>query len=235
MHSIASIKGGSRLDIEKASMLGGLLQKITGKGQPEGVADSNPVEQVQVIDKKAIQKATETLKKYKDGKKKLEDRIVEEEQWWKLRHWDVINNGKSNADRPEPTSAWLLNSLSAKHADIMDNYPECTTQPHSCLQLRPKQLPPPLHPSSSPHDNFLQHFLRSWYLPDTTKRRACQVIQGLESGEKSVACPGAKVHTGAELILGLREWNISELMECSGISSCGGKKHFLKKQSCLIS
>lgn len=42
--------------------------------------------------------------------------------------------------------------------DIMDNYPECTTQPHSCLQLRPKQLPPPLHPPSSPHDNFLQIF-----------------------------------------------------------------------------
>ena len=42
--------------------------------------------------------------------------------------------------------------------DIMDNYPECTTQPHSCLQLRPKQLPPPLHPSSFPHDNFLQLF-----------------------------------------------------------------------------
>lgn len=42
--------------------------------------------------------------------------------------------------------------------DIMDNYPECTTQPHSCLQLRPKQLPPPLHPSSSPRDNFLQLF-----------------------------------------------------------------------------
>lgn len=34
--------------------------------------------------------------------------------------------------------------------DIMDNYPECTTQPHSCLQLHPQQLPPRLHPLSSP-------------------------------------------------------------------------------------
>lgn len=34
--------------------------------------------------------------------------------------------------------------------DIMDNYPECTTQPHSCLQLHPQQLPPLLHPLSSP-------------------------------------------------------------------------------------
>lgn len=81
------------------------------------------------IDKKAIKKAVETLKTYKDGKTKLEKRITEEEQWWKLRHWDVINNGESNKDRPEPTSAWLFNSITAKHADLMDNFPEPNVLP----------------------------------------------------------------------------------------------------------
>jgi hypothetical protein len=106
------------------------MQKLMGqnKVQPEGVADNTPVESVQAIDKKAIQKAIETLKKYKDGKRKLEDRIVEEEQWWKLRHWDVINKGE-NTDRPQPTSAWLFNGVAAKHADIMDNYPEPNVLP----------------------------------------------------------------------------------------------------------
>lgn len=103
-------------------------KKLMGKAQPEGVADGTPVEAPQVIDKKAIQKAAETLKKYKDGKRKLEDRIVEEEQWWKLRHWDVIRNGETT-DRPEPVSAWLFNSISGKHADIMDNYPEPNVLP----------------------------------------------------------------------------------------------------------
>ena len=101
--------------------------KLMGKAQPEGVTDSTPVEQAQVIDKKAVEKAAETLKKYKDGKKNLEDRIVEEEQWWKLRHWDVI--GKDEKDRPQPTSAWLFNGIAAKHADIMDNYPEPNVLP----------------------------------------------------------------------------------------------------------
>ena len=87
----------------------------------------------QVIDKKAIEKAIATLKEYKDGKRNLETRIVEEERWWKLRHWDVIR-GKSGdfrgeEARPEPTSAWLFNSIANKHADIMDNYPEPNVLP----------------------------------------------------------------------------------------------------------
>lgn len=103
-------------------------QKLMGKAQPEGVTDNTPVEQAKGIDKKAVEKAAETLKKYKDGKKNLENRIVEEEQWWKLRHWDVIGKGEST-DRPQPTSAWMFNSIAAKHADIMDNYPEPNVLP----------------------------------------------------------------------------------------------------------
>ena len=104
------------------------MRQIMGKTQPEGVATETITEGVQVIDKKAIEKAVETLKKYKDSKKNLEDRIVEEEQWWKLRHWDVV--GKSEVgDKPQPTSAWLFNSISAKHADMMDNYPEPNVLP----------------------------------------------------------------------------------------------------------
>ena len=115
-------KGKTILDYLPAA-----AQKLMGKAQPEGVMEQ-PSESMGVIDKKAIEKAAETLKKYKDGKKNLEDRIVKEEQWWKLRHWDLINEGEST-DRPQPTSAWLFNSLSAKHADMMDNFPEPNVLP----------------------------------------------------------------------------------------------------------
>lgn len=103
-------------------------QKLMGKAQPEEVANESVTDVIETIDKKAIEKATETLKKYKDGKKKLEDRIVEEEQWWKLRHWDVIGKGESG-DRAQPISAWLFNVITAKHADVMDNYPEPNVLP----------------------------------------------------------------------------------------------------------
>jgi hypothetical protein len=104
-------------------------QKLIGKTQPEVVTEQSSVgERPQAIDKKAIQEAAETLKKYKDGKQRFEERIVEEEQWWKLCHWDVIGKGEMG-DRPQPTSAWLFNSISAKHADMMDNYPEPNVLP----------------------------------------------------------------------------------------------------------
>ena len=101
---------------------------LLGGKQPEGVAQEIPPAKQEVIDKKAIQKAIETLKAYKDGKRRLEDRIVEEEQWWKLRHWDVVGKGELGA-RAQPTSAWLFNSICAKHADVMDNYPEPNVLP----------------------------------------------------------------------------------------------------------
>lgn len=104
------------------------MQKLMGKAQPEEEAANVPAENLNVIDKEAVQQAAETLKKYKDGKRKLEERIVEEEQWWKLRHWDIIAKGESS-DRPKPTSAWMFNSIAAKHADIMDNYPEPNVLP----------------------------------------------------------------------------------------------------------
>ena len=103
-------------------------QKLMGRAQPEGVASETITEGTQVIDKKAVEKAAETLKEYKNAKKNFEDRIVEEEQWWKLRHWDVIGKNESG-DRPQPASAWLFNSLTAKHADMMDNYPEPNVLP----------------------------------------------------------------------------------------------------------
>ena len=82
------------------------------------------------IGAKEIQEARATLKLYKQGKASLENRIVSDELWWELRHWEDIESGKSaderaeSADRPRPTSAWLFNSIVNKHADAMDNMPE---------------------------------------------------------------------------------------------------------------
>ena len=77
-----------------------------------------------------IRQATETLKKYKSGKSNLEKRIIENEQWYKLRHWEIIRTKQGNQE-PEPTSAWLFNSIANKHADAMDNYPEPSVLPRA--------------------------------------------------------------------------------------------------------
>ncbi len=92
------------------------------------------------VDSKRIAEGVTILQDYKAGKAALERRIVENERWYKLRHWDVVRQGYNvggstvNTDaKPmgdvEPTSAWLFNSLANKHADIMDNYPEPNVLP----------------------------------------------------------------------------------------------------------
>ena len=75
----------------------------------------------QVIGKEQIQAANQTLQKYKEGKANLEQRIVENEQWYKLRHWECMR--KSKNQEVQPTSGWLFNSIANKHADAMDNFP----------------------------------------------------------------------------------------------------------------
>ena len=74
----------------------------------------------QVIGREQVQKAYQTLLKYKEGKANLEKRIVENEQWYKLRHWECMRKSENEV---QPTSAWLFNSIANKHADAMDNFP----------------------------------------------------------------------------------------------------------------
>ena len=80
----------------------------------------------QVIGVEQIHAAQQTLMKYKEGKANLERRIVDNEQWYKLRHWECM---RDKQDDIQPTSAWLFNCIANKHADAMDNYPSANILP----------------------------------------------------------------------------------------------------------
>ena len=79
--------------------------------------------EIKPIGREQAEKAMETLKKYKDGKASIDKRVQRNEEWYRLRHWGDVGHSKNPSD-PEPSSAWLLNSLMQRHADAMDNYPE---------------------------------------------------------------------------------------------------------------
>ena len=81
----------------------------------------------QVIGREQIQAAQLTLQRYKEGKANLEQRIVENEQWYKMRHWECMRKAETN--QVEPSSGWLFNSIANKHADAMDNFPSPNVLP----------------------------------------------------------------------------------------------------------
>lgn len=85
-------------------------------------------EQIEIIGEKEVKKATETLKKYKECKENLEQRIIENEEWFKMQHWELLRK-KKDKESVEPASAWLFNTIINKHADMMDNYPEALILP----------------------------------------------------------------------------------------------------------
>ena len=85
----------------------------TAQGVPMGAVK-------QPIGKKQVQEAYQTLLKYKQGKANLEQKIVDNEQWYKIRHWECMRDKKKDV---QPASAWLFNCIANKHADAMDNFP----------------------------------------------------------------------------------------------------------------
>jgi len=98
----------------------GLMQMMpTEMDNPTGAIDGFMALEAP-IGREAIQKATQILQKYKEGKANLERRIIENEQWYKLRHWESMRRG---TEQIEPTSAWLFNCIANKHADAMDSFP----------------------------------------------------------------------------------------------------------------
>lgn len=83
------------------------------------------------IDKEQVRKAMSILEKYRAGKTNLERRIIENEQFWKLRHWDQMKGKDANPNDPRPASAWLVNVILNRHADAIDNYPEPNCLPRA--------------------------------------------------------------------------------------------------------
>ena len=81
------------------------------------------------IGREQIRSALDTLRRYKAGKANLERRIIENEEFWKLRHWDHIPEQGTTGLKTK--SAWLVNVLLSKHADAMDAYPEPACLPRA--------------------------------------------------------------------------------------------------------
>lgn len=75
-----------------------------------------------------LRRATDTLMRYKAGKSNLENRLVANEQWWKMRHWEMMQEN-SKPGEAQYTSAWLFNVIISKHADGIQNYPQANILP----------------------------------------------------------------------------------------------------------
>lgn len=115
-----------------------------------------------VIGEKEIAEAAKTLTDYKAGKANLERRIVEDEMWWKLRHWDTLRKDK-NDPQPRPASAWLFNGILNKHADAMDNFPEPVVLPRERGDEKSAKTLTSILPVVMEYNDFEHTYNMNWW------------------------------------------------------------------------
>lgn len=114
---------------------------------------------IEKVDQAKVTDGAKILTKYKEGKQNLEKRIVENEKWYKMRHWEVFRKGKD----VEPSSAWLFNSLYNKHADVMDNYPEPNVLPREQQDEEEATKLSSIVPVVLEHNDFEETYSDVWW------------------------------------------------------------------------
>lgn len=100
--------------------------------------------------------AMDLYRKYKDGKTSIDLKAQENQEWWRLRHWGVINGETNEAKKihHDVGSAWLVNSLLNKHADIMDSFPKPNILPREKDDVEEAEILSDIIPVVLDHNNY---------------------------------------------------------------------------------
>ena len=112
-----------------------------------------------------LRRANGILKKYKECKARLEQRIIDNEQFWKLRHWEQMEkDGQGgNSGDPQPASGWLVNCILSKHADAMDCYPSPTVLPREPDDRQEAQRLSRILPVILKKNQFKRTYSSAWW------------------------------------------------------------------------
>lgn len=114
------------------------------------------------IGKEEISVAAEVLRDYKNSKSALEARIIEDEQWWKLRHWETFGK-EQDKGKTKSVSAWLFNTITSKHADAMDSFPDASVLPRARDDEEEAKLLSGILPALMEHNKFEEIYSNNWW------------------------------------------------------------------------
>lgn len=117
------------------------------------------------IGAEAVRAAAEVLRRYRTGKQNLDRRIIDNEQFWKLRHWEQMEKAGEggNPEDVRPASGWLVNCILSKHADAMDCYPEPTVLPREPGDRQEAETLSRILPVLLKNDRFRRTYSKAWW------------------------------------------------------------------------
>ena len=177
--SRSKVEPGQEANAEQSAVRSGARNSMQANGLPglqrnEGISPEMAAMLLTArssqkrIGEKEVARAIDILTEYKNGKTMLENRVVEDELWWELRHWEVMRRerkkaGENTDARPEPTSAWLFNSILNKHADAMDNYPEPVVLPRERSDEESAKVLSSVLPVVLEYNDYEQTYSDNWW------------------------------------------------------------------------
>lgn len=146
-------------EMELPAVMNPTAETPNGEKKPGKKRKEEPKAQ-QRITQADVRRGIDLLKKYRAGKAQLEARVVDNEQWWKMRHWSVLKNTR---EPEEFESAWLFNCILNKHADAMDNYPEPVVLPREKNDVEDAQTLSEIMPVIMEQNGFEEVYDAAWW------------------------------------------------------------------------
>ena len=166
-----------------------------------------------------VRQAAEVLRKYRLGKQNLDRRIIDNEQFWKLRHWEQMEKGGEggNPQDVRPASGWLVNCILAKHADAMDSYPEPTVLPREPGDQKEAEVLTRILPVILKNNKFKKAYSQAWW---NKLKSGCAVY--------GVFWDGGKLHGLGDI--DIRSMDVLNLFWEPGVQSIQESEHFFSTE-----
>lgn len=115
------------------------------------------------IDKESVDNALAKFRKYKDGKSGLENRLKENQDWFKGRYAALKDENSGAYNEPDAKSAWAFNSIINKHADAMDNIPTVNILPREESDQKAAERLTKIVPLVMDKVRFQKKYYDVWY------------------------------------------------------------------------
>ena len=166
-----------------------------------------------------VRQAAEVLRKYRLGKQNLDRRIIDNEQFWKLRHWEQMEKGGEggNPQDVRPASGWLVNCILAKHADAMDSYPEPTVLPREPGDRKEAEVLTRILPVILKNNKFKRAYSQAWW---NKLKSGCAVY--------GVFWDGGKLHGLGDI--DIRSMDVLNLFWEPGVQSIQESEYFFSTE-----
>ena len=166
-----------------------------------------------------VRQAAEVLRKYRLGKQNLDRRIIDNEQFWKLRHWEQMEKGGEggNPQDVRPASGWLVNCILSKHADAMDSYPEPTVLPREPGDRKEAEVLTRILPVILKNNRFKKAYSQAWW---NKLKSGCAVY--------GVFWDGGKLHGLGDI--DIRSMDVLNLFWEPGVQSIQESEHFFSTE-----